>query len=200
MSDDVPSVAKLPTKWGQFDIHVHHEEETGLDHVALMLGSMEGPDPVLMRVHSECLTGDAFSSLRCDCGPQLDAAMQAIVENGWGCLLYLRQEGRGIGLHAKIQAYHLQDQGADTLDANLILGHPADGRDYKIAATMLNGLGINEVALLTNNPDKVKQLEEHGIVVTETVPLVAGIGQDNLQYLQTKVERMGHTIDSEKLE
>ena len=200
MSDDVPSMAKLPTKWGQFDIHVHHEEETGLDHVALMLGSMEGPDPVLMRVHSECLTGDAFSSLRCDCGPQLDAAMQAIVENGWGCLLYLRQEGRGIGLHAKIQAYHLQDQGADTLDANLILGHPADGRDYKIAATMLNDLGINEVALLTNNPDKVKQLEEHGIVVTETVPLVAGVGQDNLQYLQTKVERMGHTIDSEKLE
>ena len=103
-----------------------------------MLGSMEGPDPVLMRVHSECLTGDAFSSLRCDCGPQLDAALQAIVENGWGCLLYLRQEGRGIGLHAKIQAYHLQDRGADTLDANLILGHPADGRDYKIAATMLN--------------------------------------------------------------
>lgn len=200
MSDDVPSMAKLPTKWGQFDIHVHHEEETGLDHVALMLGSMEGPDPVLMRVHSECLTGDAFSSLRCDCGPQLDAAMQAIVDNGWGCLLYLRQEGRGIGLHAKIQAYHLQDQGADTLDANLILGHPADGRDYKIAATMLNDLGINEVALLTNNPDKVKQLEEHGIVVTETVPLVAGVGQDNLQYLQTKVERMGHTIDSEKLE
>ena len=200
MSDDVPSVAKLPTKWGQFDIHVYHEKETGLDHVALMLGSMEGPDPVLMRVHSECLTGDAFSSLRCDCGPQLDAAMQAIVENGWGCLLYLRQEGRGIGLHAKIQAYHLQDQGADTLDANLILGHPADGRDYKIAATMLNDLEINEVALLTNNPDKVKQLEEHGIVVTETVPLVAGIGQDNLQYLQTKVERMGHTIDSEKLE
>jgi GTP cyclohydrolase II len=200
MSDDVPSVAKLPTKWGQFDIHVYQEEETGLDHVALMLGSMEGPDPVLMRVHSECLTGDAFSSLRCDCGPQLDAAMQAIVENGWGCLLYLRQEGRGIGLHAKIQAYHLQDQGADTLDANLILGHPADGRDYKIAATMLNDLGINAVALLTNNPDKVKQLEEHGIVVTETVPLVAGVGQDNLQYLQTKVERMGHTIDSEKLE
>ena len=200
MSDDVPSVAKLPTKWGQFDIHVHHEEETGLDHVALMLGSMEGPDPVLMRVHSECLTGDAFSSLRCDCGPQLDAALQAIVENGWGCLLYLRQEGRGIGLHAKIQAYHLQDRGADTLDANLILGHPADGRDYKIAATMLNDLGINEVALLTNNPDKVKQLEKHGIAVAKTVPLVAGVGQDNLQYLQTKVERMGHTIDSQKLE
>ena len=200
MSNEIPSIAKLPTKWGQFDIHVYREEETGLDHVALMLGSMDGPDPVLMRVHSECLTGDAFSSLRCDCGPQLDAALKAIVENGWGCLLYLRQEGRGIGLHAKIQAYHLQDQGADTLDANLILGHPADGRDYKIAATMLNDLGIEEVALLTNNPDKVKQLEDHGIIVAKTVPLVAGVGQDNLQYLQTKVERMGHTIDSDELE
>lgn len=200
MSNEIPSIAKLPTKWGQFDIHVYREEETGLDHVALMLGSMDGPDPVLMRVHSECLTGDAFSSLRCDCGPQLDAALKAIVENGWGCLLYLRQEGRGIGLHAKIQAYHLQDQGADTLDANLILGHPADGRNYKIAATMLNDLGIEEVALLTNNPDKVKQLEDHGIIVAKTVPLVAGVGQDNLQYLQTKVERMGHTIDSDELE
>ena len=200
MSNEIPSIAKLPTKWGQFDIHVYREEETGLDHVALMLGSMDGPDPVLMRVHSECLTGDAFSSLRCDCGPQLDAALKAIVENGWGCLLYLRQEGRGIGLHAKIQAYHLQDQGADTLDANLILGHPADGRNYKIAATMLNDLGIEEVALLTNNPDKVKQLEDHGIIVAKTVPLVAGVGQDNLQYLQTKVERMGHIIDSDELE
>ena len=200
MSNEIPSIAKLPTKWGQFDIHVYREEETGLDHVALMLGSMDGPDPVLMRVHSECLTGDAFSSLRCDCGPQLDAALKAIVENGWGCLLYLRQEGRGIGLHAKIKAYHLQDQGADTLDANLILGHPADGRNYKIAATMLNDLGIEEVALLTNNPDKVKQLEDHGIIVAKTVPLVAGVGQDNLQYLQTKVERMGHTIDSDELE
>ena len=200
MSDEVPSVAKLPTQWGLFDIHVYHEEETGLDHVALMLGSMKGPDPVLLRVHSECLTGDAFTSLRCDCGPQLHAAMKAIVDHGWGCLLYLRQEGRGIGLHAKIQAYHLQDQGADTLDANLLLGHPADGRSYQIAATMLNDLGISDVALLTNNPDKVKQLEDHGIVVAETVPLVAGVGQDNLQYLQTKVERMGHTIDSDELE
>ena len=200
MSDEIPSVAKLPTQWGNFDIHVYHEEATGLDHVALMLGSMAGPDPVLLRVHSECLTGDAFSSLRCDCGPQLDAAMKAIVENGWGCLLYLRQEGRGIGLHAKIQAYHLQDQGADTLDANLILGHPADGRNYKIAAMMLDDLGIKTVALLTNNPDKVKQLEEHGIVISTTVPLVAGVGEDNLQYLQTKVNRMGHTIDSNELE
>jgi GTP cyclohydrolase II len=200
MKSDVPSSAKLPTKWGQFDIHVHHEEKTGLDHVALMLGSMEGPDPVLLRVHSECLTGDAFSSLRCDCGPQLDAAMAAIVENGWGCLLYLRQEGRGIGLHAKIQAYHLQDRGADTLDANLMLGHPADKRDYEIAATMLSGLGIASVALLTNNPDKVKQLESHGINVARKVPLIAGIGDENVGYLQTKIRRMGHMIDSSELE
>lgn len=200
MVSDVPSSAKLPTKWGLFDIHVHHEEKTGLDHVALMMGSMEGPDPVLLRVHSECLTGDAFTSLRCDCGPQLDAALSAIATNGYGCLLYLRQEGRGIGLHAKIQAYHLQDRGADTLDANLMLGHPADGRDYGIAATMLSDLGINSVALLTNNPDKVKQLEEHGIEVAEKVPLIAGVGEGNLEYLQTKIHRMGHVIDSSELE
>lgn len=200
MVSDVPSSAKLPTKWGLFDIHVHHEEKTGLDHVALMMGSMEGPDPVLLRVHSECLTGDAFTSLRCDCGPQLDAALSAIATNGYGCLLYLRQEGRGIGLHAKIQAYHLQDRGADTLDANLMLGHPADGRDYGIAATMLSDLGINSVALLTNNPDKVKQLEEHGIEVAEKVPLIAGVGEGNLDYLQTKIHRMGHVIDSSELE
>ena len=200
MKSDVPSIAKLPTKWGQFDIHVHHEEETGLDHVALMMGSMEGPDPVLLRVHSECLTGDAFTSLRCDCGPQLDSALAAIAANGYGCLLYLRQEGRGIGLHAKIQAYHLQDRGADTLDANIMLGHPADGRDYGIAAIMLSGLGISSVALLTNNPDKVKQLEKHGIHVAKNVPLIAGIGEDNIDYLQTKINRMGHMIDSSELE
>ena len=200
MEFNVPSSAKLPTKFGMFDIHVHHEEKTGLDHVALMMGSMGGPDPVLLRVHSECLTGDAFTSLRCDCGPQLDAALSAIAANGYGCLLYLRQEGRGIGLHAKIQAYHLQDRGADTLDANLMLGHPADGRDYGIAATMLSDLGIDKVALLTNNPDKVKQLEKHGIQVAKKVPLVAGVGEDNLDYLQTKISRMGHMIDSSELE
>ena len=162
-----------------------------------MLGSMEGPD-VLMRVHSECLTGDAFSS-PFDCGPNLMLPCRPLLRTVGVvyCIFVKRDEASDC---TKIEAYHLQDQGADTLDANLILGHPADGRDYKIAATMLNDLEIKEVALLTNNPDKVKQLEEHGIVVSETVPLVAGVGQDNLQYLQTKVERMGHTIDSEELE
>ena len=200
MRDEVPSVAKLPTKWGQFDIHVYHEESTGLDHVALMLGSMVGPDPVLVRVHSECLTGDAFASLRCDCGPQLQAALRAIQERGWGCLLYLRQEGRGIGLHAKIQAYRLQDLGADTLDANLMLGHPADGRDYKIAALMLDSLKIESVSLLTNNPNKIEQLQSYGINVVERVPLIVGVGDSNRSYLETKAERMGHSIDSNQLE
>ena len=158
--DDVPS-AFLPTGFGDFQIQVFHEESSGFDHVALTLGEMEGPDPVLVRVHSECLTGDVFASTRCDCGPQLHAALNAIVERGWGTLLYLRQEGRGIGLHAKIQAYHLQDAGADTLDANLMLGHPADARDYAIAAEMLEALSVSEVNLLTNNPEKVAQLEQH---------------------------------------
>ena len=169
---DVPSEAFLPSAHGDFRIQVFHEEETGHDHVALTLGSMEGPDPVLVRVHSECLTGDVFGSTRCDCGPQLHAALDAIVRKGWGVLLYLRQEGRGIGLHAKIQAYHLQDEGADTLDANLMLGLPADGRDYAIATDMLKSLGVAEVDLLTNNPEKVRHLEKHGIQVVHRTPLI----------------------------
>ena len=199
-SDSVPSEAKLPTSFGDFNIRVFHEESTGCDHVALTLGEMGGPDPVLIRVHSECLTGDAFASLRCDCGPQLQAALRAIQERGCGCLLYLRQEGRGIGLHAKIQAYRLQDLGADTLDANLMLGHPADGRDYKIAALMLDSLKIESVSLLTNNPNKIEQLQSYGINVVERVPLIVGVGDSNRSYLDTKAERMGHSIDSNQLE
>ena len=193
--DEVPSEAKLPTKYGDFVIRVFHESETGLDHVALTLGEMSGPDPVLIRVHSECLTGDAFGSLRCDCGPQLDAALSQISAKGWGAVLYLRQEGRGIGLHAKIQAYHLQDKGADTLDANLLLGLPADARNYRIASTMLKSLGVEEGCLLSNNPDKVEQLEKHGIIVSQRMPLIVGIGEDNMDYLQTKADRMGHNIE-----
>jgi len=192
--DEVPSEARLPTEHGEFNIRVFHESDTGLDHVALTMGDMTGPDPVLMRVHSECLTGDAFGSLRCDCGPQLDAAMKAIADKGWGVILYLRQEGRGIGLHAKIQAYHLQDQGADTLDANLMLGLPGDARNYRIASTMLDAIGISDVCLLSNNPDKAKQLEKYGISVVERMPLVVGVGSSNRDYLRTKVERMGHKI------
>jgi len=193
--DEVPSEARLPTEHGEFRIRVFHESDSGLDHVALVMGEMAGPDPVLMRVHSECLTGDAFGSLRCDCGPQLDAALHAIAERGWGVVLYLRQEGRGIGLHAKIQAYHLQDQGADTLEANLMLGLPADARNYRIASTMLETLGVSDVCLLSNNPDKAEQLEKYGINVVERMPLVVGVGSSNRAYLQTKVDRMGHQID-----
>ena len=197
--NDVPSVAFLPTVRGDFKIQVFHEATTGFDHVALTLGDMKGPDPVLVRVHSECLTGDVFASTRCDCGPQLHAALDAIVEKGWGALLYLRQEGRGIGLHAKIQAYHLQDQGADTLDANLMLGHPADARDYAIAANILADLGVEQVNLLTNNPEKVDQLTKHGIKVASRTPLIVGVGARNRDYLATKGERMGHHITDEDL-
>ena len=197
---DVPADARLPTEHGEFRIRVFHDETTGFDHVALTLGDMVGPDPVLVRMHSECLTGDGFGSLRCDCGAQLDAALQSIQEHGWGCLLYLRQEGRGIGLHAKIQAYNLQDKGADTLDANLMLGHPADARDYGIAADMLRAVGIHDVCLLTNNPDKVEQLRNHGTTVSEQMPLVVGVGKDNREYLETKAHRMGHDISDEELQ
>jgi len=199
IDENIPADARLPTSHGDFRIRVFHEE-TGLDHVALTLGDMEGPDPVLVRVHSECLTGDAFGSLRCDCGPQLDSALRQISERGWGALIYLRQEGRGIGLHAKIQAYHLQDQGADTLDANLKLGLPGDARNYDIAAQILKSIGVTRISLLSNNPDKVEQLQKHGINVEERMPLLAGIGEDNREYLKTKLERMGHEIDKDKLE
>jgi GTP cyclohydrolase II len=197
--NDVPADARLPTEHGEFRIRIFHDASTGFDHVALTLGEMAGPDPVLVRMHSECLTGDAFSSARCDCGPQLDAALQTIQNHGWGCLLYLRQEGRGIGLHAKIQAYNLQDQGADTLDANLMLGHPADARDYSIAADMLRAVGISNVCLLTNNPDKVEALQTLGISVLERMPLIVGIGEENRAYLETKANRMGHEITQEEL-
>ena len=196
---DVPADARLPTKFGEFRIRVFHEEDTGQDHVALLLGEMSGPDPVLVRVHSECLTGDAFGSQRCDCGAQLESALKKIQEVGWGCLVYLRQEGRGIGLHAKIQAYNLQDKGADTLEANLMLGHPADARNYGIASEVLGSIGIEKVSLMTNNPDKVEQLREHGINVVERMPLVVGVGEGNIDYLSTKVEKMGHQISKEYL-
>lgn len=198
-ADEIAADARLPTERGEFRIRVFNDSETGMEHVALTLGEMGGPDPVLLRVHSECLTGDAFGSLRCDCGPQLDAAMSLIQEVGWGCILYLRQEGRGIGLHAKIQAYNLQDQGADTVEANLLLGHPADARDYRVASEILGLIGIDSVCLLTNNPDKIGQLVSYGINVEQRMPLVAGVGDENREYLAIKVDKMGHDIASEDL-
>ncbi len=196
---EIPADAKLPLKQGEFRIRVFHEDETGFDHVALTLGDMGGPDPTLVRLHSECLTGDAFGSLRCDCGPQLENALETIKSNGWGCLLYLRQEGRGIGLHSKIQAYNLQDKGFDTLEANLELGLPGDARDYELAAGILRAIGVEEVCLLTNNPNKVNQLKKYDINVVERMPLVVGVGEHNRKYLETKVIKMGHEIDQDEL-
>lgn len=198
-NSDVPADARLPTAHGEFRIRVFKDEDSGLDHLALLLGDMEGPDPTLVRVHSECLTGDAFSSQRCDCGSQLDMALKRIQEVGWGCLIYLRQEGRGIGLHAKIQAYNLQDKGLDTLEANLVLGHPADARDYRIASEILEAVGVTRVCLMTNNPDKVEQLRELGIEVVERMPLVVGVVDENKGYLSTKARKMGHEIEEADL-
>ena len=198
--EGVPADAKLPTEHGNFRIRVFHDATSGLDHVALTLGEMDGPNPVLVRVHSECLTGDAFGSLRCDCGPQLNAAIRQIQDVGWGCIVYLRQEGRGIGLHAKIQAYNLQDKGADTVEANLLLGHPADARDYGIASNIIRAVGIDNVCLLTNNPDKVMQLSLNGTNVSERMPLIVGIGDENREYMAIKVDKMGHDIPKGELD
>tara|TARA_B100001142_G_scaffold312711_1_gene348393 strand:- start:470 stop:1102 length:633 start_codon:yes stop_codon:yes gene_type:complete len=197
--EEVPADAKLPTENGDFRIRVFNDTISGLDHVALTLGEMGGPSPVLVRVHSECLTGDVFGSLRCDCGPQLNSAIRQIQEVGWGCIVYLRQEGRGIGLHAKIQAYNLQDKGADTVEANLLLGHPVDARDYSIASEIIRAVGIHTVCLLTNNPDKVGQLVSNGTNVSERMPLIEGVVDENRDYLSIKVDKMGHDIPEDKL-
>lgn len=195
----VPAEATLPTDYGEFKIRIFSDTKSGLDHVALTMGRLVGPNPTPVRIHSECLTGDALGSLRCDCGPQLRAALSEIDRIGYGCLVYLRQEGRGIGLKAKIQAYNLQDSGADTLDANLMLGHPGDARDYSLAAKILESLGVGRISLMTNNPDKVKQLTDHGIDVVERLPLIVGVGKENVGYLETKAQKMGHVIPKEDL-
>ncbi|PAU85760.1 GTP cyclohydrolase II [Pseudomonas sp. WN033] len=186
--------SKLPTPWGTFTMHGFFEEETGKEHVVLTMGEIADGQPVLGRLHSECLTGDALFSLRCDCGFQLEAALKAIADEGRGALLYLRQEGRGIGLMNKIRAYHLQDGGADTVEANEQLGFGADQRDYSICKPMLEHLGIKTLKLLTNNPRKVKALEEFGVPVAERLPLQFGLNPHNRKYLATKAGKLGHML------
>lgn len=184
----------VPTVHGDFAVRAYRDRSTGADHVALVKGPLV--DGALVRVHSECLTGEAFGSLKCECGPQLDAALDRIDDEG-GVVVYLRgQEGRGIGLINKLRAYRLQEQGLDTLDANLALGLPADARDYGAAVAILKDLGLSRVRLLSNNPEKRRQLEERGMAVTELVPLVVGVGADNERYLDTKRDRMGHSLPS----
>lgn len=183
--------AKLPTEYGEFRLVGFEDTLSGAEHVALVMGDVT-PDPLLVRVHSECLTGDGFHSLRCDCGPQRDAAMQAIAAEGRGVLVYLRQEGRGIGLLNKIRAYHLQDGGADTVEANLQLGFPADARDFGIGAQMLHLLGARQLRVLTNNPRKLHSLGGFGLEVVERVPLHVGHNEHNTTYLSTKAAKLGH--------
>jgi len=183
---------RLPTPWATFALHGFEEIATGREHVALTLGTVDDGAPALTRVHSECLTGDALFSRRCDCGPQLEAALAAIAAEGRGVLLYLRQEGRGIGLLNKIRAYALQDEGADTVEANERLGFAADTRDYAVAAAMLHGLGIAALKLMTNNPRKVHALERYDIAITERVPHVIEPNPHNAGYLRTKAQRLGH--------
>lgn len=186
--------ATLPTAWGDFSIHGFEDLVTGKEHIVLAMGDLSATTPVLCRVHSECLTGDALFSLRCDCGPQLQLAMQKIAEEGRGMILYLRQEGRGIGLLNKIKAYSLQDQGADTVEANERLGFAADGRDYEVCKPMLAHFGVTNVRLLTNNPDKVAALEALDINVSERVPIETGLNSHNESYLAVKVSKMGHLL------
>lgn len=185
---------KLPTYWGEFTLVGFEEIATGKDHVALIFGDISGDKSVLTRIHSECLTGDALFSLRCDCGFQLQSALKHIAKTGRGILLYHRQEGRNIGLLNKIRAYALQDQGLDTVEANHKLGFAADERDFSICADMLKLLDVRKVCLLTNNPEKIEALEEAGIILTERVPLEVGRNPKNEHYLMTKAQKMGHLL------
>lgn len=182
----------LPTKWGNFRSFAYQSKVDNQVHVALVHGDLGDGQDVLIRVHSECLTGDVFGSLRCDCGEQLDAAMQQIVKEGRGILLYMRQEGRGIGLGPKLKAYELQEQGRDTVEANLELGFPADMRDYGVGAQILQDLGVNTIRLLTNNPRKIVGLEGYGLRIVERVPVVIAPNEANRHYLFTKQCKLGH--------
>jgi GTP cyclohydrolase II len=189
--------SQLPTPWAVFDMHGFEDIEYEKEHVVLTLGDVGDGTPVLARVHSECLTGDALFSMRCDCGSQLKRSLELIAREGRGALFYLRQEGRGIGLLNKIKAYHLQDAGADTVEANEQLGFGADMRDYSICRVMFERLGIRALRLLTNNPRKVAALEALGITVTERIAIRTGQNPHNQRYLETKAGKLGHWIDSD---
>jgi len=187
--------ADMPTKHGDFDVLGYVNKLNGEHHLALVKGKVDDGEPVLVRVHSECLTGDAFGSLRCDCGEQFDEAAKKIEEEGRGVLLYMRQEGRGIGLINKIKAYQLQDQGMDTVEANIALGFPEDMRDYGIGAQILEDLGIKKVKLMTNNPKKLSGISGYGIEIVERVPIQMNHNEKNKFYLETKKEKMGHLLN-----
>jgi GTP cyclohydrolase II len=186
--------ARIPTEWGEFQLLLYTNSQDDKEHLALVLGEVTGRSNVLARVHSECFTGDVLGSQRCDCGEQLHCSMQKIGEHGRGVLIYLRQEGRGIGLLDKLRAYNLQDQGYDTVEANLLLGHQADERDYSIAACILQDLQVRSVHLLTNNPTKILHLKQLGVAVSERVPLEGTVNAENANYLRTKAQRMHHLL------
>ena len=196
MSVRFVETSKLPTQWAVFDMHGFEDPDADKEHLVLTLGDVSNGEPVLARVHSECLTGDALFSMRCDCGSQLQAALKRIAEEGRGALLYLRQEGRGIGLLNKVKAYKLQDEGADTVEANEKLGFGADMRDYSICKNMLDQLQIKQVKLMTNNPRKVNALTDQGIDVVERIPLQTGQNPHNAKYLATKAGKLGHWMDN----
>ncbi len=183
---------RIPTKYGEFVLHYFSNTQDNKEHVAFVFGDVKNKEAVPVRLHSECFTGDVFGSRRCDCGEQLDTALKMISEHGFGVLLYLRQEGRGIGLLKKMQAYNLQDGGMDTVDANIHLGHLPDEREYTIAALMLKSFQIKSIQLITNNPDKLEQLKALDIVVTQRLAIEVDSNSDNRSYLQTKVDKMDH--------
>jgi len=187
--------ARIPTAVGELQLILYRAEGRPEEHLALVMGEPAGQEALLVRVHSECFTGDVLGSLRCDCGEQLQHALSAIAAEGAGVVVYLRQEGRGIGLLDKLRAYNLQDQGLDTVEANLALGHQADERDYAAAADILSDLGVRSIRLLTNNPVKISRLAELGIRVVERVPINPTVTEENAHYLFTKAQRMNHLLD-----
>lgn len=189
---ELQHIVKLPTEWGTFDLHCFLSKTDGGEHLALVYGDIEKAETPLVRVHSECLTGDVFHSRRCDCGEQLEAAMKMVVEEGCGVIVYMRQEGRGIGLAKKLHAYHLQERGLDTVEANEKLGFASDLREYGLGAQILLHLGVRKLRLMTNNPKKLVGLEGYGLEIIERVPINVSPNEDNRKYLQTKRERMGH--------